>query len=99
PTFPSKHIHCIVCPVIIFINSFRSRNSKTNKQKAAVAESNGPVYVEIQQNSLDMYLYLRASSWTPHFPFPQTRCHSFRCTDGRLSLRLTQRPVLSPQKW
>lgn len=33
-----------------------SKNSKTNKQKAAMAESNGPVYVEIQQNSLDMYL-------------------------------------------
>nr|DBA34506.1 TPA: hypothetical protein GDO54_002057 [Pyxicephalus adspersus] len=33
-----------------------SKNSKASKQKAAVIESNGPVYVEIQQNSLDMYL-------------------------------------------
>nr|KAG8541873.1 hypothetical protein GDO81_028084 [Engystomops pustulosus] len=33
-----------------------AKNSKVSKQKAAAAESNGPVYVEIQQNSLDLYL-------------------------------------------
>ncbi|KAM3934613.1 protein DOP1B [Leptodactylus fuscus] len=33
-----------------------AKNSKANKQKAAASESNGPVYVEIQQNGLDLYL-------------------------------------------
>ncbi|XP_068126561.1 protein dopey-2 isoform X2 [Hyperolius riggenbachi] len=33
-----------------------SKNSKTNKQKSSAAESNGPVYVEIQQSCLDLYL-------------------------------------------
>ncbi|XP_077150008.1 protein DOP1B isoform X1 [Ranitomeya variabilis] len=33
-----------------------TKNSKANKQKAAPTESNGPVYAEIQQNCLDLYL-------------------------------------------
>ncbi|KAM4795611.1 protein DOP1B [Rhinophrynus dorsalis] len=33
-----------------------SKSNKANKQKAAAAESNGPVYTEIQQGNLDLYL-------------------------------------------
>ncbi|XP_040279050.1 protein dopey-2 isoform X1 [Bufo bufo] len=33
-----------------------TKNTKASKQKAAAAESNGPVYAEIHQNSLDLYL-------------------------------------------
>ncbi|XP_075053329.1 protein DOP1B [Mixophyes fleayi] len=32
------------------------KNSKSSKQKAPVTESNGPVYVDIQQSCLDLYL-------------------------------------------
>ncbi|KAM9320852.1 protein DOP1B [Gastrophryne carolinensis] len=33
-----------------------SKNSKASKQKAPAPDSNGPVYVQIQQSSLDLYL-------------------------------------------